>query len=54
MYKNDDEPEWMFYTSVSNDGQYVLLYTSKDTDNIQLLQIADISKGPNKDLNQML
>lgn len=44
----------MFIASVTNDGKYLMIYTTKDTDNVQLLHIADISKGLDqgaKDLN---
>jgi prolyl oligopeptidase len=54
VYKNDDEPDWMFGAGVTNDGKYVLLYTSKDTDDLELLQIADISHGPNQKLDSLL
>lgn len=54
IFKNDDEAEWMFGADVTHDGKYVLISTSKDTDDVSLLQIADISAGPNKELNQLL
>lgn len=44
----------MFSADVTNDGKYVLIYTSKDTDELVLLQIADITKGKNKDLKSIL
>ena len=37
MYQNKDEPNWMFSASVTNDGEYVLVSTSRDTAAVQLL-----------------
>lgn len=35
----------MFIAEVSNDGKYLLIYTTRDTDDVQLLSVADISEG---------
>lgn len=54
VFKNDDKPDWLYGVGVTNDGKYALITTSKDTDRVNLLQIADISQGSNKKLNSLL
>ena len=43
VYENKHEPNWMFGASVSNDGNYLIISTHRNTDDIQLITIADIS-----------
>jgi prolyl oligopeptidase len=31
MHENKKEPNWMFGSTVTNDGKYVLIYTFRDT-----------------------
>lgn len=45
VFQNKDEANWMFITEVSNDGKHLMIYTTKNTDDIQLMDIADISEG---------
>lgn len=45
VYENKLEPNWMFIARVSNDGNYLIISTTRNTDDIQLVSIADISSG---------
>lgn len=45
IFENKDEPNWMFIPEVTNDGKYLIISTTKNTDDIQLVNVADISDG---------
>ncbi|KAK4057924.1 hypothetical protein OIO90_001143 [Microbotryomycetes sp. JL221] len=42
VHKDPDHPEWMFGASVTDDGRYAVMYTSKDTGRSNLAWIADL------------
>lgn len=43
VFKDDENPYMMHYATVSNDGQYVLIDSAKDSAHKDLLKYADIS-----------
>lgn len=44
IHENKDEPLWMFSAYLSNNGEYLFLSTSKDTDDIGLLAFFEVTK----------
>lgn len=44
IHENKDEPLWMFGAYLSNDGEYLFLSTSKDTDDVGLLAFTEVTK----------
>lgn len=44
VIKSDENPEWMFSSSVSHDGKYLVISISKDCDPLNLVYYTDISK----------
>lgn len=38
----------MFIPQVTNDGKYIIIYTSKNTDDIALISVANLFDGINK------
>jgi prolyl oligopeptidase len=43
IYEDSTQPDWMFDASVTNDGNYLLLSTRKNCDDIGLLAYADLT-----------
>lgn len=44
IYEDKNQPNWHFSTLVTDDGQYLILTTTKSAANIKLKHYADISK----------
>ncbi|KAF8075884.1 prolyl oligopeptidase [Lyophyllum atratum] len=57
IHSDRENPEWMFSVDISEDGQYIIMYTMKDSSRRNLLWIADLSKneiGPNIKWNKIV
>lgn len=50
IYKDPEHPDWMFDAHVSNDGEHLFLSTRRDTNEICLVQHANLVK--NAELNK--
>jgi prolyl oligopeptidase len=56
IMKNEEHPDWLFYPSISDDGKYLILQTSRDTSPKVLTWILDLhdidfaSKGFDKNI----
>ena len=44
VFQNEDEPEWNFGGSVTEDGRYLLIYVSRSTDDENLIYYKDLSQ----------
>ncbi|KAG5642611.1 hypothetical protein DXG03_002481 [Asterophora parasitica] len=57
IYKDAQNPEWMFSADITDDGKYIILYTMKDSSRKNLLWIADLETnqiGPNIKWNKVI
>ncbi|KAH0586963.1 hypothetical protein H2248_005791 [Termitomyces sp. 'cryptogamus'] len=57
IHSDKTNPEWMWGVDITDDGKYIILYTSKDSSHRNLLWIADLSEndiGPNIKWNKII
>ncbi|KAG6888631.1 hypothetical protein C0995_006875 [Termitomyces sp. Mi166 len=57
IYSDKTNPEWMWGVDITDDGKYIILYTSKDSSRKNMLWIADLKQneiGPNIKWNKII